>query len=166
MNQKWRFTKIWPTAYDRELYSDITHLSFADLRKKYKRYFYQNGNLVFGQAPKLLHCLHYFHEQILVYVTQGDDGETAEERISALLEAIADQFSIVVISLDEGDDAHTVFSTLNARGKPLSAMDLIRNDIFHRATASGENAEKLFPLQMEGVRGSFLGRRRATGAQH
>lgn len=136
--------KLWPTQYDREVYRDVSNLSLSDLRKKYHRYYYQNGNLIFGQAPRTLHCLHFYMDKIRSFVDSDIEETEPEQRLSALLEAVADQFSIVVISLDEGDDAQTIFATLNARGKPLSAMDLIRNDIFHRAVSMGENAEALF----------------------
>jgi uncharacterized protein with ParB-like and HNH nuclease domain len=42
------------------------------------------------------------------------------------------------------DDAQVIFETLNERGEPLLAADLVRNNIFHRADAAKEKAEKLF----------------------
>ena len=34
---------------------------------------------------------------------------------------------MVVIDLGTGDDAHIIFETLNARGTPLRASDLVKN---------------------------------------
>ncbi len=135
--------KLWPTRYDQAVYADIVDLSFDDLHMKYKEFVFKNGNPVEGRAPRLLSCLHFFCNAIVAFLDEGQSSDWAC-RLAALSEAVLDHFSIVVISLDEQDDAQTIFSTLNARGKPLSAMDLIRNDIFHRAVATGENAEKLF----------------------
>ena len=40
---------------------------------------------------------------------------------------------VVSINLEPGDDAQIIFETLNARGTPLLAMDLVKNAVFHRA---------------------------------
>ena len=49
-----------------------------------------------------------------------------------------------MISLEESDDAQVIFATLNGRGQPLLAMDLVRNDVFQRAAALGEDQDRLF----------------------
>ena len=50
----------------------------------------------------------------------------------------------MVITLSETDDAQVIFETLNSKAEPLLAMDLVRNNIFHRAAGQGESAETLF----------------------
>ena len=135
--------KLWPTKYDRTLYTDVALLSFAELNDKYHQFYYKNGKLIANQAPRLLAGLYYFYEAIQEFIDQSD-AEGWQTRLSGLSEAVLNHFSIVVISIDERDDAQTIFSTLNARGKPLMAMDLIRNDIFQRAALTKENAEVLF----------------------
>lgn len=67
-----------------------------------------------------------------------------ERRLDALWEALIEEFKVVEITLEEGDDAQVIFETLNERGEPLLAADLVRNNIFHRADARREDAEKLF----------------------
>ena len=69
--------------------------------------------------------------------------ETRIARLSALSEALLESFQVIVITLSEHDDAQVIFETLNAGGEPLNAMDLVRNDIFHRAVRAGENVELL-----------------------
>jgi uncharacterized protein with ParB-like and HNH nuclease domain len=133
--------KLWPTRYDRTLYADVIDLSFATLRDKYPAFYFKNGSLVAGQAPRVLAALYFFYEAI--HDSLKADPDAQEDRLNALSDAVLNHFSIVVISLDDEDDAQTIFATLNARGKPLSAMDLIRNDIFQRAPA-GKGAEALF----------------------
>ena len=46
--------------------------------------------------------------------------------------AIKDRLEIASISLDADEDAQAIFETLNARGTPLSAADLIKNFIFQQ----------------------------------
>ena len=42
---------------------------------------------------------------------------------------------MVSINLEAGDNAQVIFETLNARGTPLLAMDLVKNALFYRAMA-------------------------------
>ncbi len=99
----------------------------------------------------------YLSEQIEAYARFGvrdkeeRDGPAPEEdpagqqkRLHVLLEALLNHLKLVVITLAEGDDAQVIFETLNSQAEPLLAMDLVRNNIFHRASAQGEAAEALF----------------------
>lgn len=78
----------------------------------------------------------------------AEDGTQArierEIRLNAIWQALVEEFKVVEITLEEGDDAQVIFETLNERGEPLLAADLIRNNIFQRADAQRENADKLF----------------------
>jgi uncharacterized protein with ParB-like and HNH nuclease domain len=52
--------------------------------------------------------------------------------ITALNKIIATRLSVVSIVLDYDDNPHLVFESLNAKGRPLSQSDLIRNYFFMR----------------------------------
>lgn len=54
-------------------------------------------------------------------------GATPDARIAALYAAIRENVRLVVIDLDDKDDAQLIFETLNARGTPLLAADLVKN---------------------------------------
>jgi len=69
--------------------------------------------------------------------------EKVAQRLNALSAAVLEDFRVIVITLDERDDAQVIFETLNSSGEPLAAMDLVRNDVFHRATRGGEDVEAL-----------------------
>ena len=50
-----------------------------------------------------------------------------------LLKAIRDQikqFSVIYITVDNEENANIIFETLNAKGKNLEAIDLIKNEVF------------------------------------
>lgn len=47
-------------------------------------------------------------------------------------------------SASESDDAQVIFETLNSKGEPLLAMDLVRNNIFHRAEKQKAQVETLY----------------------
>lgn len=136
--------KLLPTAYDRSVYGDISTLSESSLANKYSS-FYWGGKLVQNRSPKLLLAYFFFIAKLKELIMRSDlEGVDQKARLSAVLDVVLNRFSIVVISLSDEDDAQTIFSTLNARGEPLNATDLIRNDIFHRALRTKESAETLF----------------------
>ena len=164
--------KVWPTKYDRELFQDIVMGGRSELRKKYGQHFYKGFDKIYEYRtiPKLLGAYGFFFDRIKHAVESddldddfaetieaeekadtGDDScsKTADRmvlecRLDALWEALIEEFKIVEIRLEEGDDAQVIFETLNERGEPLLAADLVRNNIFHRADARREPAEELF----------------------
>ena len=164
--------KVWPTKLDRELFQDIVMAGRPELRKKYGQHFYKGYDKIYEYRtiPKLLGAYGYFFDRIKhavesddldddfaetieaeEKVSTGDDScsETADRmvlecRLDALWEALIEEFKIVEIRLEEGDDAQVIFETLNERGEPLLAADLVRNNIFQRADARREPAEELF----------------------
>jgi len=143
--EKERF-KLWPSTYDRNLFQLIIKANFNAVVKTYTpTYFYNTGRIKKGGTPKLLLAYHYLYEHIALFLNDrvevGDDPLTV---MSALLEGFLSGFQIVVIQLDENDDAQEIFATLNGLGKPLAPFDLIRNSVFHRARQLGEDDEKLF----------------------
>ncbi len=152
--------KLSPTPADRTLVHDIIELKREGLQAKYREYYFQNGTLRAGAAPTPLAAYHRLYDRINDYVLYGladvdqreigdePDGDTdptlGANRLHALLQALLSHMKLVVISLGEGDDAQVIFETLNSKGKPLLAMDLVRNNIFHRAESQGEAAEGLY----------------------
>lgn len=138
--------KLWPSSYDRELYCDIVTHSPAELRGIVPDCFYKNGNLIKGNAPRLLRAFLHLHEQMVGFVSARakEEEEEAHQVIEALLRAFLTAFQIVVIQLDENDDAQEIFASLNGKAEPLAPFDLIRNDVFHRALKNEEDNEALF----------------------
>ena len=74
----------------------------------------------------------------------GIDIGQVERRLNALLQVVLDRLKLVVITLGDGDDAQVIFETLNSTGEPLLAMDLVRNNIFHRADKQNVPVEALY----------------------
>jgi hypothetical protein len=150
--------KLSPTPADRELFFDLLLLSSRELRPRYPAYFFQNGNVRWGGVPSSLLAYEFFRDGIRRYLHHGvadkdeleaqetdtASAEVQENRLEALLQGLLSSMKLVVITLDEGDDAQVIFETLNSQGQPLLAMDLVRNNIFHRAEAQGESPETLY----------------------
>src|SRR4029077_3710470 len=72
-----------------------------------------------------------------------ETGSQQVLRLRALLQAMLQNMHVIVITLADTDDAQVIFETLNFGGEPLAAMDLVRNDVFHRAARNNENIEDL-----------------------
>ena len=54
-----------------------------------------------------------------------------------ILKSVREQlkrFAVIFITVDSVEDANTIFETLNAKGKDLEAIDLIKNEIFRILT--------------------------------
>ncbi|MCY4593167.1 MAG: DUF262 domain-containing HNH endonuclease family protein [Bryobacterales bacterium] len=138
--------KLWSSAYDRQLYRTIADNPRDSIRDLENKYFYKNGNLKKGQAPNLLRAYWFLFEAMneLIDDRVKNNGSTAEDVLHALLSGFLSGFQIVMIHLDENDDAQEIFASLNGMAKPLSPFDLIRNDVFHRARRAGEDDERLF----------------------
>lgn len=141
--------KLWPSSYDRSLYKNIVSNTPDGLREKESSYFYKNGNLIKGSTPKLLRAFFYLHENIIEFIQEQrqNEEETLEHVFESLLDAFLSAFQIVIIQLDENDDAQEIFASLNGKAEPLAPFDLIRNDVFHRAHKQDEDGEALFDVK-------------------
>lgn len=160
--------KVWPTQYDRELFQDIlTIKDRMQLRNKYPNYFYAYRDKIYQykSTPRLLAGYGYFYDRIRHSVETDDledefaqapepeaenddqaaiDAATRSLKLNMIWQSLVEEFKVVEIILEEGDDAQVIFETLNERGEPLLAADLVRNNIFQRADAAREKAEDLF----------------------
>ena len=136
--------KLWPSSFDRLLYQNILESTTDELRELQKNSFYKNGKLKKGDAPKLLRAFWYLYEEMEIFVQELEDEHSSEQVVDALLTGFLSGFQIVIIQLDQNDDAQEIFASLNGLGKPLSPFDLIRNDVFHRALKTGEDEQRLF----------------------
>lgn len=143
--EKERF-KLWPSSYDRDLFQKIAAEEYAEVVASFTpRYFHGTGRIKKGGTPKLLLAYHHLCTDISAFVDDRVEiGDEPEVVLCALLEGFLAGFQIVVIQLDEDDDAQEIFASLNGLGKPLAPFDLIRNSVFHRARRLGEDDEKLF----------------------
>ena len=111
--------KVWPSAVDRSAFryamnDDLTGGEYAESRIVQARDFFK------GQAEQWLDK--YAEET----------GERAEA-VLALEGAVRLNLELVVIDLDDSDNANKIFETLNARRTPLLQSDMVKNRILHDA---------------------------------
>jgi uncharacterized protein with ParB-like and HNH nuclease domain len=159
--------KLVPTPGDKKLFHDIIDSGWQAIEVNYPDLFYRNGNLKWGSAPLAVQALATFWIKINDYVRFGlfdpeeekpaeeDGADLRQNRLNALLDALLKHLKLVVITLDESDDAQVIFESLNSKHEPLLAMDLVRNNIFHRAEAQGEDSQRLFETKWRLLDGKF-----------
>jgi len=153
--------KVWPTALDRDQYSDVltsgSRVSLVRkhpaIRRKYSRHD--------EPRPRMVEAYLYFYDQIAEFFL-GDDGMppiigevSLADRLNECLTALKSTLQVVVIDLGEKDDPQVIFETLNARGEPLRPADLLRNDIFLRAGRDGGDQEQLYDEYWVGFEDAF-----------
>lgn len=135
--------KVWPTNVDREHFRRVMSAdSPAELRQLYDGK--SEGEVGYAIADGYF----FFHQKIAEWFAT-DDEELLKKKLDALQNAIYRGLMVVVIDLDEKDDAQMIFETLNARGTPLLASDLVKNYLLHRAEERGHNLDQLYAQHWE-----------------
>jgi hypothetical protein len=86
----------------------------------------------------------FFRLSIDQWAADGGEGSEYARRLEGLSTAIWKRLVLVTIDLDPGDNAQIIFETLNARGTPLLAGDLIKNHLFQTAVLQGEEIDPLY----------------------
>jgi uncharacterized protein with ParB-like and HNH nuclease domain len=111
--------KLWPRRKDR----DVWPVAMADEVPAYGP-----GDHLYLQARR-------FFADSVRHALQDEDGR---DRTDDFVDALLDLFKLVVIDLDDNDDAQVIFEVLNGRQTPLSASDLVKNLLFLRGELADE----------------------------
>ena len=93
----------------------------------------------------------FFKSQARDWALEPGSVHTVEERFSALVTAIGYGVHLVVIDLEDDDNAQAIFETLNARGTPLLASDLVKNHMLNEAQAQQLDVEGLHRDHWQGL---------------
>lgn len=122
--------KVWPIEADQAAFTDV--MDFAD----------PESPVTELDGDETLHdCFRFLSNQIREWAKEGQ--EPPEEHLDALVTTMWKLLRVVVIDLESNDDAQVIFETLNARGTPLLAADLIKNYLFREATLEKNDPGKL-----------------------
>lgn len=120
--------KLWPTSGDQDAFrAAMTN---------------GQGTVDFGRSL-IVQAHEFFSIQIREWLHSVEPGDDRDNLADALHNALMGLLVLVVIDLKTGDDAYVIFETLNARGTPLLASDLVKNFILQSASAKGYDTEKL-----------------------
>lgn len=127
--------KLWPRRRDREVWPT----AMADVVPAYA-----------GSKDHLyLQARRYFAEAVRESA-RNDAGDLESERLQALADALSSLFKLVVIDLEDNDDAQVIFEVLNGRQTPLAAIDLVKNLLFLRGELGDEDVDRLYDTYWAG----------------
>ncbi|MCX6403787.1 MAG: DUF262 domain-containing protein [Actinobacteria bacterium] len=122
--------KVWPTNRDRQAFNEVmsaqSPIDYQALE---------------NSSSKMVQAHEYFAIQARTWIA---DGANFAERANALVQTVSSYLQLVVIELMADEDAQEIFETLNARGTPLTAADLIKNLLFQKLDAAPGQAEKAY----------------------
>jgi len=124
--------KVWPTNRDRAAFNEVMgiHPPFD-----YDALDHADARLV--QAHK------YFFQQATEWLDE-ESVYSDDLRADALETAVSKLLQLVVIDLQVDENAQEIFETLNARGTPLTPVDLIKNFVFQRLSEEGADVEQIY----------------------
>lgn len=109
--------KLWPRRRDRDVWKSV---------------------MDDGKIPEGEHPYEKARRFFAVQSTEAITGEDGVDRSEALVHALVGLFKLVVIDLEDNDDAQVIFEVLNGRQTPLSASDLVKNLLFLRGEFTEE----------------------------
>jgi len=119
--------KVWPTKHDRDAFRAV--MTGATVPPPFNTH-------------RVVRAFQYFEQTIHNWATELSEAER-EVHFRALEAVVRSQLHIVWIDLDDRDNAQVIFETLNDRGAPLNAIDLVKNLVFQHEHG-GDQAEELY----------------------
>jgi hypothetical protein len=111
-------------------------------------------------------CHRYFVNAISDWAEVVGDPDKAITKLNALTQALRTHLRLVVIHLEPGDNAQVIFETLNHRGTPLLAADLIKNLLFQVAQAQEIELNSLYQRRWRELDSDYWRQRIARGRQY
>ncbi len=110
------FYKLMPTQVDRADFIEMVGSG--------------NGTTQIAAETKLGECYDFFRRKLL----------QMQYTLNDLFSVLLKRLSVVSIVLGKDDNAHIIFESLNAKGRPLTQADLIRNYFFMRIHVNEQEA--------------------------
>ncbi len=137
--------KVWPRPAEREAYA----LAMRDEAPEESQSNFSAARHYFFQAARdFLRDERFANDPY-------NAADLTHGRAEILVATIIDLIQLVVIDLEDVDDAQVIFEALNARNTPLSATDLVKNLLFMRAqerSVDPRNSTKPFGPDSTGMR--------------
>ncbi|WP_211239696.1 DUF262 domain-containing protein [Jiangella gansuensis] len=143
--------KVWPTNANRAAFATVLNPDGLP------------PDHVDDPGNRIDEAFGYFSQQVELYLDELDSDEIAEtrdvlagvdqdqlpqtvklRRAERLRITLSDLLKVVSITLETDDNAQVIFETLNARGTPLLALDLVKNAVFHEAAQQRTDTDALY----------------------
>ncbi len=126
--------KVWPTVVDRTAFR---HAMSNEL------------SAISHATSRIVQAHDFFKGQTEQWIDRSSENDGLRDRAALALEnAVRMNLSLVVIDLDDSDNPHVIFETLNARGTPLLQSDMVKNKILYDLDVRGEDGIDDSPEQL------------------
>lgn len=113
---------VWPTNANRAAFVDV-----------------MTGEAAANDSANRVHeAFEFFAGTIRLW---ANEQENVSESFDTLTAVVRSLLKFVVIDLEPEDDPQVIFESLNARGTPLLAIDLVKNLVFQQAARSTEEID-------------------------
>jgi hypothetical protein len=126
--------KVWPRPADRQEFLRAMTATVAE----------DSGSLFVTARAYFAEAASDFLADDEVPTDPYAQGEPVHRRAALLVATLLGLVKLVVIDLDDVDDAQVIFEALNARNTPLSATDLVKNLLFMRAQSEHHDPQRLY----------------------
>jgi hypothetical protein len=147
--EKW---KVWPTRKDQDQYLKAMNATDrATIAAEFPDRDPKDRRRKLPRPPMVAAWIH-FHDAIVAWSSApSEPGRTVGDRVLDVFSALRTRLEMVQIDLTEHESPQVIFETLNARGVPLLAADLLRNYIFQRAgsPAAAEHLHRTYWQRFE-----------------
>jgi hypothetical protein len=124
--------KVWPTNRDRGPFNAVMGAKPP-----------VDHDAVGHTGERMVEAHRFSSEQAREWLRR-EGAEAVQTRAAAIETVVRDLLQMVVIDLGADENAQEIFETLNARGAPLTAADLIKNFVFQRLLEAGANVEGVY----------------------
>lgn len=138
--------KVWPTARDVGQFRLVLTLGSLESIETVHPPVVKRRRL--QPRPRMVEAYAYFHQAITEWLADASEDQVSN-RLRVLRRVVDKHLQLVSIELDGNEDPQAIFETLNARGVPLLASDLLRNYIFQRARDDAHRLHELYWSRFE-----------------
>lgn len=87
---------------------------------------------------------HRYFSGVVAQWLGGPSGDDVKIKAQQLADVLQADLQLVTIELLASENSQEIFETLNARGTPLTAADLVRNFVFQRLEAEGSDTTRAY----------------------
>lgn len=102
------------------------------------------GHADLAHAESQIVAAHAYFSTVVEQWLGTPDATEYDLRAKELTDVLLDGLQLVSIELEAAENSQEIFETLNARGTPLTAADLVRNFVFQRLAAEGGDTAKAY----------------------
>lgn len=94
-------------------------------------------------SSRIVRAHHYFANAVTDWLGEEQDPSFSS-RAETLVSVLTGGLQLVAINLTAAENSQEIFETLNARGTPLTAADLIKNFVFQRLSQEGADTRRAY----------------------